>query len=96
MNFLKIFNTDCWFTLLVLLFIMEILKKKKALKMKKSSKNDQSTTGHFQSFFSSFFVLNLKKNPVNQLIKKKLALLWQSSLKRMVRFQNNLSEIIIR
>ena len=32
MKYLKI-NTDCWFTLLVLLFVMEILKK--------SSKNDQ-------------------------------------------------------
>ena len=41
------FNTDCWFTLLVLLFYLEILKKK-------SFENDQST-GHFQSFFCCFF-----------------------------------------
>ena len=39
-------NTDCWFTLLVLLLVMEILKKNN----KKSSENDQ-LTGHFQSFF---------------------------------------------
>ena len=39
--------------------------------MKKSSENDQ-LTGHFQSFFYFFCppTLNLKKNPVNQLIKK--------------------------
>ena len=57
------------FTLLVLLFFLEILKKKFR---KKSSENDQST-GHFQSFFLLFFIpltLNLKKNPANQLIKK--------------------------
>ena len=46
--------------------------KKKALKKKKSSENDQ-LTGHFQSFFIFIFfvpqTLNLKKNPVNQLIK---------------------------
>ena len=54
---------------------MEILKKKKksSEKGKKSSENDQST-GHFQSFFSFLFffppTLNLKKNPINQLIKK--------------------------
>ena len=47
----EIFNTDFWFTLLVLLFVLEIFKKKK----KKSSENDQST-GHFQSFFFFFFV----------------------------------------
>ena len=29
-------NTECWFTLLVLLFVLELLKKKK-----KSSENDQ-------------------------------------------------------
>ena len=36
-----------------------------------------SLTGHFQSFLFIFFVpptLDLKKNPVNQLIKKILAL----------------------
>ena len=48
-------------------------KKKKNLR-KKSSENDQSTD-HFQSFFILFFfssppTLDLKKNPVNQLIKK--------------------------
>ena len=61
---------------------LEILKKKKkrkALKKKKkSSENDQST-GHFQSFFIYFFFRprdprSEKKNPVNQLIKKNLAL----------------------
>ena len=36
---------DCWFTLLVLLFVLEISKKEE-----KSSENDQ-LTGHFQSFF---------------------------------------------
>ena len=36
------FNTDCWYTLLVLLFVVEILKK--------SSESDQ-LTGHFQSLF---------------------------------------------
>ena len=55
--------------LLVLLFVLEILKKK-------SSENEQ-LTGHFQSSFflsksekekSFFFFLNLKKNPVNQQI----------------------------
>ena len=47
-------------------FFLEILKKQK-----KSSENDQST-GHFQSFFIFFFVpptLDLKKIPINQLIK---------------------------
>ena len=48
--------------------------KKKALKMKKKSYENDRSTGHFQSFFSfSFFVpstLNLKKIPVNQLMKK--------------------------
>ena len=68
-------NTDCWFTLLVLLFFLEILKKKeKKSSEKKSSENDQ-LTGHFQSFFILFLfvppTLNLKKkNYVNQLIKK--------------------------
>ena len=60
---------------------LEILKKKNSEKIKnkikKSSENDQST-GHFQSFSIYFFfvppTLNLKKNPVNQLIKKILAL----------------------
>ena len=37
--------------------------------MEKSSENDQST-GHFQSFFFVPSTINLKKNPVNQLIKK--------------------------
>ena len=49
------------------------MKKKKK---KKGSENDQ-LTGHFQSFFIYFFskpTLNLKKIPVNQLIKKILAL----------------------
>ena len=47
MKYLKINSvTDCWFTLLVLLFFLEILKK--------SSENDQ-LTGHFQSFFILFF-----------------------------------------
>ena len=36
-------------------FLLDIFKKKKALKMKKSSKNDQ-LTGHFQSFFIYFFL----------------------------------------
>ena len=37
---------------------------------KKSCENDQST-GHFQRvFFSVPLTLNLKKNPVNQLIKE--------------------------
>ena len=45
--------------------------------IKKSSENDQ-LTGHFQSFFIYLFfsspsTLNLKKIPVNQLIKKMLA-----------------------
>ena len=40
MKYLK--NTGCWFTSLVLLFGLEILKK--------NSENDQ-LTGHFQSFF---------------------------------------------
>ena len=46
--------------------------KKKKKKKKKSSENDQ-LTGHFQSLFIYFFrppTLNLKQNPVNQLIKK--------------------------
>ena len=34
-----IFNTDCWFTLVGLLFVLEIFKKKK-----KSSEKDQSTS----------------------------------------------------
>ena len=45
MKYLKI-NTDCWFTLLVLLFFSGDIKK--------SSENDQ-LTGHFQSFFIYFF-----------------------------------------
>ena len=49
-------------------------------KKKKSSENDQ-LTGHFQSFFIYFFfvpsTLDLKKNPVNQLIKK----IWPIALK---------------
>ena len=58
---------------LVLLFL-EILKK--ALKMKKkSSENDQlqCNWSFSELFYLLFFVpptLNLKKNPVNQLIKK--------------------------
>ena len=62
------FNTDCWFTLLVLLFSLEKFKKKKRIKKKnkkKSSENDQ-LTGHFQSFF--FFSSpdpKSEKNPVN-------------------------------
>ena len=46
---------DCWFTLLVLLFVLEILKKKEGL---------------FQSFFlpPSPNPKSDKKNPVNQLI----------------------------
>ena len=62
LKYLKI-NTECWLTLLVLLFVLEIVKKttKKSLKM--TSK---------LVIFRAFFVpktLNLKKNPVNQLIK---------------------------
>ena len=38
----------------VLLNVLEILNKKKALKMKKSSENDQSA-GHFQRVFFAFF-----------------------------------------
>ena len=53
----------------LLFFFLGILKKA----LKKSSENDQ-LTGHFQSFFYLFYfvppTLNLKKNPVNQLIKK--------------------------
>ena len=41
---------------------------------KKSSENDL-LTGHFQSFFFLILTLNLKKNSVNQLIKKNLALI---------------------
>ena len=71
-NYEIFFNTDCWFTLLVLLFVLEILKKEI-----KSSENDQLTghfnqlTGHFQTFFILFSspTLKLKKNPVNQLVK---------------------------
>ena len=58
------------FTSLVLLFYSGDIKKKKSSeneKKKKSSENDQST-GHFQSFFFVPSTLNLKKNPVNQLI----------------------------
>ena len=40
------FNTDCWFTLLGLLFFLELLKKTG----KKSSENYQ-LTGHLQSCF---------------------------------------------
>ena len=62
-HFIERFNTDCWFT-----YYLEILKKKK-----KNSENDQ-LTGHFQSFLIYFFFiptsLNLKKNSINQLIKK--------------------------
>ena len=61
-------------TLLVLLFTGDIKenKRKKALKKKKSSENDQST-GHFQSLFIFFCPpdpRSEKKNHVNQLIKK--------------------------
>ena len=65
------------FTLLVLLFFLEILKKKalkkKALK-KISSENFQISSENFQSFFS-FFSRPLdpkseKKIPINQLIKQ--------------------------
>ena len=50
----------------------------------KSSENGQST-GHFQSFFSVFFsapTLNLKKIPVDHLIKNNLAL----CLAHLIRF----------
>ena len=30
----KLFNTDCWFSLLVYLFVLEILKNKEALRKK--------------------------------------------------------------
>ena len=72
MKYLKIYLTS--FTV-----FLEILKKSS----EKSSENDQST-GHFQSFFIFFFTPTPppppdprpeKKNPVNQLIKKNLALL---------------------
>ena len=46
-------------------------KKAPKKTLKKNSENDQST-GHFQSFLLVFFVprtLNMKKNPINQLIK---------------------------
>ena len=76
-------STDCWFTLIILLFVLEILKKEKKA-LEKSSENDQSTghflsfffffsAGHFQSFFFAFFRLPNPKSekniPVNQLIK---------------------------
>ena len=45
--------------------------KKKALKMKKKTSENNQLTGHFQSFFFSVPpTLNLKKNPVNQVIIK--------------------------
>ena len=50
---------DCWFTLLVLLFVLGILKK--ALKM-------TSQLVVLRSFFHPQ-TLNLKRIPVNQLIK---------------------------
>ena len=70
MKYLR-FDPDCWFTLLVLLFVLEILKEK-------SSKIDEST-GHFQSFFFSFHIRpqtadpKSEKNPVNELIET----IWQ-------------------
>ena len=48
-RFLGKFKTDSWFALPVLLFFLEIFKKK-------SSENDQ-LTGHFQSFFIFIFRL---------------------------------------
>ena len=45
------FNTNYWFTLLVLLFLPEILKKKK----KKSSENDQVFFYIFRAFLFCFF-----------------------------------------
>ena len=70
--------TDCWFyTLLVLLFVLEILKKK--FKEKKISFFIfLLSTDHFQSFFLIFFfvppTLNLKKISRKSTIKKILAL----------------------
>ena len=77
------------FTLLVLLFFLEILKKKKkALKMTSQKKKKKGLkmisqlvifraffffNWSFSELFFFFFVpstLNLKKNPINQLIKK--------------------------
>ena len=58
---------------------LEILKKSSE---KKSSENDQFT-GHSQFFFYLFLfvppTLNLKKNPVNQIIKK----IWPKSINRI-------------
>ena len=69
------------FTLLVLLFILEIFKKK-------SSENDRSS-GHFQIFFRIFFVLDPKsekKNSCKTTNKKILALV---QIKRSVQKINN-------
>ena len=64
MKYLKIKYRLVRFALLVLLFVLEILKKqKKALKMKKRSENDQST-GHFQSVFFVPPDPKSEKNPV--------------------------------
>ena len=53
MKYIYLFNTDCWFTLLVLLFVL--LKK-----TQKNSENDH-LTGHFQSFF-----FHLTTNPKSE------------------------------
>ena len=62
MKILKI-NTDCWFALLVLLFVLEILKKssenekKKALKMKKNKALKMTIQlVIFRAFFLFFFL----------------------------------------
>ena len=75
MKYLK-FSTDCWFTLLVLLFVLEILKKlQKALKMtsKYWSFSELFKKKKFNKFYFPFFRSpdpKSKKIPVNQLIKK--------------------------
>ena len=69
----------------------------KALKMKKSSENDQST-GHFQSFFSFLIAsqtLILKDNHVKQLIKNGLIPFhtFTSLLSRLIRPSKGISEL---
>ena len=54
------FHTDCWFTLIVLLFVLDI-KKKKTLKM-------TSQLVIFRAFFFRPPDPKSEKNPVNQLI----------------------------
>ena len=53
--YLELCNEDCWFTLLVLLFVLELIKKKKKINKKIFQSFFLILFRHFQSFFQILF-----------------------------------------